>query len=225
MTTLRNTRLQRRLLPLQAGTLTGGLLLWPATEKLFMGVIGFNATQIGIMAAAYAMVTPIVEIPSGILADRWSRKGLLMLAYAALLAATLTGGLSTGVVSYITSMLFFSIFFALHSGTSEAVLYDMVLEETGDSERYEATSGRLRALSSTALLAGALVGGWLAAATSPRTTFFAPCPCSPCPWPSWPRSGSRSCITPSSIPPSGSRLPPHIGPCCAPSGSCPWQAT
>ena len=170
------TRLQRRLVPLQAGTFASGLLLWLATEKLFMAEIGFDAAQIGVMAAAYAVVTPMVEIPSGILADRWSRKGLLMVAYAALLAATLTGGLSTGVVSYIASMLFFSIFFALHSGTTEAMLYDTVLEETGNSERYEAISGRLRALSSIALLAGALAGGWLAAATSPRTTFFATLP-------------------------------------------------
>ena len=176
MINIQLTRLQRRLLPLHAANFAGGLLLWPPTEKLFMSGIGFTAAQIGVMAAAYAVLTPIIEVPSGILADRWSRKGLLILAYSALLAATLCGGLSSSVPSYITSMLFFSVFFGLQSGTVDAIVYDTVLEETGSSDRYQIISGRLRALSSLGLLAGALAGGALATASSPRTTFFATVP-------------------------------------------------
>lgn len=47
-----------------------GICLWIPVEKLFMTQIGFDAATIGVMAAAYAAVTPIMEIPSGILADR-----------------------------------------------------------------------------------------------------------------------------------------------------------
>ena len=38
-----------------------------------MSEIGFDPASVGVMAAAYAAVVPIIEIPSGILADRWSR--------------------------------------------------------------------------------------------------------------------------------------------------------
>ena len=87
--------LRRRLLPLQLGVTLQGCLLWLPVEKLFMSEIGFTAASVGVMAAAYAAVTPILEVPSGILADRWSRKGVLILSAVALSLCTVIGGLST----------------------------------------------------------------------------------------------------------------------------------
>jgi hypothetical protein len=89
----------RRLLPLQAGIALQNFMLWVAVEKLFMSEIGFTAVSIGVMAAAYAVVVPLLEVPSGILADRWSRNGLLVLASVALAASSLLGGLLAGWVS------------------------------------------------------------------------------------------------------------------------------
>ena len=66
-------RLRRRLLPLHAAVLLQGVALWVPVEKLFMTEIGFDAASVGVMAAIYAAVVPVIEIPSGILADRWSR--------------------------------------------------------------------------------------------------------------------------------------------------------
>ena len=76
--------LARRLLPLQVGVGMQGLLLWVPIEKLFQTQIGFDAASIGVMAAAYAVVVPLLEVPSGILADRWSRSGILVVSSAAL---------------------------------------------------------------------------------------------------------------------------------------------
>ena len=36
------------------------------------------------MAAAYAALVPLAEVSSGVLADRWSRRGVLMVAGVAL---------------------------------------------------------------------------------------------------------------------------------------------
>jgi hypothetical protein len=44
------------------------------------------------------------------------------------------------------------VFFALQSGTLEPVVYDTVLEETGDSEAFEQTIGRVRLVESVALV-------------------------------------------------------------------------
>jgi hypothetical protein len=41
-------------------------------EKLFMTTIGFSPASVGVMAAVYAVVVPVLEVPSGVLADRWS---------------------------------------------------------------------------------------------------------------------------------------------------------
>jgi hypothetical protein len=60
------------------------------------------------------------------------------------------------------SAAFLGVFFALQSGTLESVVYDTVLEETGDSEAFELTIGRVRLVESVALVASALAGGAIA---------------------------------------------------------------
>ena len=84
------------------------------------------------MAAVYAVVVPMLEMPSGILADRWSRRGVLILASIAGVLSVLVGGISQNVAIYMISAAFLGVFFALQSGTLESVVYDTVLEETGD---------------------------------------------------------------------------------------------
>jgi len=169
-------RLGRRLRPLFIAIAMQGLLLWVPIEKLFLTQIGFTAVSIGVMAAAYSAVVPMLEVPAGILADRWSRTRVLMLAVVALLAGTLICGLSHGVTAYISGAVLLGVYFALSSGTVESMVYDTVLEETGRGELYQRWLGRVRAAESMALVVSALGGGILAAHTSTRFTYFATLP-------------------------------------------------
>jgi predicted MFS family arabinose efflux permease len=168
--------LGRRLLPLQVGVGLQGFMLWVAIEKLFQTQIGFDAASIGVMAAAYAAVVPLLEVPSGILADRWSRNGILVLSSAALAASSLLGGLSTNVATYVVAAMILGIYFAMNSGTVDSIVYDTVLEETGSSAVYEKWIGRVRMVESAAFAASALAGGVLAGWTSPRLTYFVSVP-------------------------------------------------
>src|SRR5688500_11943491 len=144
--------LTRRLAPLYAASFLGALALWVPIEKLFMTEIGFTAASVGVMAAVYAVVVPILELPSGILADRWSRRGVLILGSLAAIVSVVTGGLSQGVGIYVVAAAFLGVFFAFQSGTLESVVYDTVLEETGDSEVFEQTIGRVRLVESIGLV-------------------------------------------------------------------------
>jgi MFS family permease len=168
--------LTRRLAPLYAAIFLQSFALWVPIEKLFMTEIGFTPASVGVMAAVYAIVVPILEVPSGILADRWSRRGVLVLASIAAIIAVVVGGLSQNVTHYMISAGFLGVFFALVSGTVESMVYDTVLEETGDSEAFEKTIGRIRFTESVALVAGALLGGAIAAAAPLRATYFSTAP-------------------------------------------------
>lgn len=168
--------LTRRLLPLYVAAFTQVFCMWVATEKLFMTEIGFDASAMGLMAAMYAMFVPLVEIPSGVLADRWSRRGVLIVASAALILSTLVGGLSHNVPTYVLSAFILGIYFAMASGTFEAIVYDTVLEETGNSKDFERREGRVRLFSSLGGLIAALSGAAVAALTSPRVTYFVTIP-------------------------------------------------
>ncbi|MGH9250509.1 MAG: MFS transporter [Acidimicrobiales bacterium] len=166
-----NPSLGRRLLPLHIAVALQGFMLWVPVEKLFMNEIGFDAATVGVMAAAYAALVPLVEIPSGILADRWSRRGILIVASAALMLTSLVGGLSHSVPLYVVSALFLAVYFAMYSGTMEAVVYDAVLEEAGNSDGFERRLGRVRFVESATLVASSLAGGVLAGLTTPRLTY------------------------------------------------------
>ena len=168
--------LRRRLLPLYGASFLGALALWVPIEKLFMTTIGFDAASVGAMAAVYAVVVPVLEVPSGVLADRWSRRGVLILASIAAIVSVLVGGFSQSVTMYMISAVFLGVFFALQSGTVESVVYDTVLEETGDSDAFERTIGRVRLVESVGLVAGALIGGAIAEIAPLRTTYFLTAP-------------------------------------------------
>jgi MFS family permease len=168
--------LTRRVAPLYAAIFLQSFALWVPIEKLFMTEIGFTPASVGVMAAVYAVVVPFLEVPSGILADRWSRRGVLVLASVAAIVAVVVGGLSQNVTHYMISAGFLGVFFALASGTVESIVYDTVLEETGDSEAFEKTIGRIRFTESLALVAGALLGGAIAAAAPLRVTYFSTAP-------------------------------------------------
>jgi predicted MFS family arabinose efflux permease len=168
--------LARRLLPLQIGVALQGLILWVPIEKLFMTQIGFDAAAVGAMAAAYAAVVPLLEVPSGILADRWSRRWVMILGCVALMASSLIGGLSHNVITYVIGAMVLGAYFAFSSGTVDSVVYDAVVEETGSNELYEKWIGRIRAVESAAFVLSALAGGLLAQYTSTRLTYFVTVP-------------------------------------------------
>src|SRR5918994_993911 len=168
--------LRRRLGPLYLATFLQNLALWVPIEKLFMTTIGFTSGSIGVMASVYAIVVPVLEVPSGVVADRWSRRGVLILGSLAATVSVVIGGFSQSVGAYLISAAFLGVFFALQSGTLESIVYDTLLEETGDSGAFERTIGRVRLVESVALVTSALACGAIAEITPLRTTYFLTAP-------------------------------------------------
>jgi predicted MFS family arabinose efflux permease len=166
-----------RLRPLQLALFVSGIAPWVPVEKVFMTQLGFTPALVATMAAAYAAVVPVLEIPSGILADRWSRRGVLMLASGCALLSVLVGALSTGVASYIVSAMILGVFFALQSGTVDSIVYDTLIEETRSADGYEKHFGRIQMWNSAALTGSALLGGVIAGLTSPRLAYVITIPC------------------------------------------------
>lgn len=169
--------LNRRLMPLYITALLQGLVLWYAIEKLFMTSIGFDGVTFGILAATYAAVSLLLETPSGILADRWSRKGVLMIGSLFLALASLLCGLTSSVVVYIFGgAVLWGVYWALYSGTYESIIYDTLQEETGSSKQFSKYFGRIRMIDGVALALGALLGGLLGTVFELRVPFLATVP-------------------------------------------------
>lgn len=167
-----SSTLNRRLMPLYVAAFFQGFVLWYAVEKLFMRVIGFDDAGIGAMVAAYSAIMLLVETPSGILADRWSRKGVLILASISLAISSVICGLSNGVAVYIVGAIFWGIFWALYSGTYDSIIYDTLLEENHSSKSFERYFGRIKLVDSIALVIGSLLGAVVGEVFGLRDTYY-----------------------------------------------------
>lgn len=164
--------LARRLRPLRIAVVLGGVAPWVPVEKVFMTQLGFTPSLVATMAAAYGAVVPLLEIPSGILADRWSRRGVLMLANSAALVSVAVAAASRSVPMYMVSALVLGAYFALQSGTVDAIVYDTLVEELGTADDFERHYGRMQLLGSVALTVSALTGGVIATLVSARFTYI-----------------------------------------------------
>lgn len=151
--------LRARLRPLYIAAFLQGFVLWYAIEKLFMKSIGFDDATIGLSIAGYSAVILLTETPSGILADRWSRRGVLILASVALVLSSLIGGLSQNIPAYLISAGFWGLFYSMYSGTYDSVVYDTLVEETGSADSYDEYYGRLKVMDSIGLVLGSVLGG------------------------------------------------------------------
>jgi len=79
----------KRLRSLYATAFIHSFVLWYSIEKLFMRSVGLNDYLITIATLVYIVVMMAANIPLGLLADRWSRKGVLYLATCALIGSSL----------------------------------------------------------------------------------------------------------------------------------------
>ncbi|HEX6856566.1 MAG TPA: MFS transporter [Streptosporangiaceae bacterium] len=182
MTTMTRTArpVETRLRPLYATGFIHGFALWYSIEKLFMRSIGLNDYLITIATLIYITFMMAANIPLGILADRWSRKGVLNLATGALILASLICGLSHGLAMYAGGLAVWGIFYAAYAGTYDSIIYDVVLEETGSPDSFEKHYGRVQMYDSTAFILGALLSAGVAHYGSLRLEYFLTIPFTCC---------------------------------------------
>ncbi len=103
-----------------------GVILWYAIEKLFETRIGLNAQQIVLVGVLAQGSKVIFELPTSVVADRWSRRKLLLLAQVAMVTCSIIMGFSNGLLTYCIGTLIWSLSDALSSGVYEAFAYDSI---------------------------------------------------------------------------------------------------
>ncbi|PID30957.1 hypothetical protein CR973_00855 [Candidatus Saccharibacteria bacterium] len=148
-----------------------GLVFWYAIKQLFMIDIGLGATGIGIEIAFLAVFALLFDIPSGMLADRWGRKNLLITAAIALGIASGIYGMSGSLAIFLLGTVFYGIYFVSASGTYQALTYD-TLYDLGKTELYSKIAGRSHGLFLIGVSVGNIVSGVIASSFSYRAAFF-----------------------------------------------------
>src|SRR5690348_5739249 len=171
---------QNRLRPLYATAFIHSFVLWYSIEKLFMRSVGLNDYLITIATLVYIVVMMTANIPLGLLADRWSRQGVLYIATRARIGSYVVCGFSHGLVLYATGISVWGLFYAAYAGTYDSAVYDVVLEETGTAEAFERCYGRVQMFEATAFITSALLSAVVARYFSLRVEYFLTIPFTCC---------------------------------------------
>jgi MFS family permease len=171
---------QRRLRPLYLTGFIHSFVLWYSIEKLFMQSVGLNDYLITIATLVYIVVMMVANVPLGLLADRWSRKGVLYIATCALIGSSVVCGVSHGLAVYATGISVWGLFYAAYAGTYDSAVYDVVLEETGSAGAFEHCYGRVQMFEATAFISSALASAVVARYASLRVEYFATVPFTCC---------------------------------------------
>lgn len=148
----------------------GGLSFTNGILVLYYRDCGFSFTQIFIISVVYELLTFLLEIPSGVLADLWSRKWVVTIGHT-------ISGLSFLVVllaprSYVIFIIWSvlsAVCTALNSGTMTAIIYDTLKQEDQEDVFYKVQSN-ITILILFSQTISIVIGGWIASTLSFNVT-------------------------------------------------------
>lgn len=125
---------------------------------------GLSFGQVLAFEAAFGTTILLSEVPTGIVADRYSRKLSLILAGVITAIGMLTFGLATGVPILLVSYIAFGVGEAFSSGADSAVLFETLKTLKRDEEfsrRVGFFNGMLTAVLAASTVVGAILVTWL----------------------------------------------------------------
>ncbi|WP_409330099.1 MFS transporter [Trujillonella humicola] len=103
--------------------LSGLVPYYPLYALLFLDT-GLTQAQVSGLFALWSLTGFLAEVPAGVLADRWSRRGALVLAGVLEAAAFALWTASQAPASFAAGFVVWGVAGALVSGTAEALVYD-----------------------------------------------------------------------------------------------------
>jgi MFS family permease len=122
---------------------------------------GMKPVQLGIMLGGWSLTGVVLEIPTGALADRLSRRWLLAIAQVFRGFGFLVWALYPGFWGYLAGFVLWGVKSALVSGTFEALLFDE-LKAQGRPQDYARAIGRTQGARFGGVMAAALVAAAVA---------------------------------------------------------------
>jgi MFS family permease len=97
---------------------------------------GLSLTQVMLLQSIFAILTVILEIPSGYFADIYGRKRTLIIAGIMGVMAMTTYSLGYNFLHFLIAEIFFAINVSFTSGTTSAFIYD-TLQNLGKEKEYK----------------------------------------------------------------------------------------
>lgn len=130
-------------------------------ERLFFQQRGMTIQMVVYTEIIYALTVVFLEIPTGIIADKWGRKRMLVLNAFLSCCELVILIFATSFWHFAAAIFLAGIGRSAASGSGNALLYDSLLQ-SGDAKDFEMHLGRLNAFDFSAAILAALSGSLLA---------------------------------------------------------------
>ncbi len=131
-----------------------------AVDKLFLLYRGIELYQIAVLIAFWSILTIFLEVPTGVLADKWSRKNMLVLSALFTSLCYVTWLFSSNFWLFLLGFTFRTLSGTFESGTMEAYVFDF-LKQNRKEEEFEKIWGRGQAFLSIGIAVALSSGGFL----------------------------------------------------------------
>jgi MFS family permease len=112
---------------------------YPLYALLFLDT-GLSTAQVSLLFAVWSVTGFLAEVPAGALADRWSRRGVLVVGGLLEAAGFAVWTAAPAFGAFLAGFVLWGIGGALWSGTTEALVYDG-LAEVGAEDAYARING------------------------------------------------------------------------------------
>lgn len=133
-----------------------------AIDIVFFRQNNISITQIATLNVIWAVTSFALEVPTGILADRWSRKYMLVLSPLFAAAGFFLFAINYYFLPFAIATIFMAARFSFASGTSNALIYDS-LKTIGKESEFEKILGRSKFYAILATSIATILGSFIAA--------------------------------------------------------------
>lgn len=130
-------------------------------ERLFWEHRGMTIQMVVYTEIIFAITVVFLEVPTGIIADRWGRKKMIVLSAVLECSMFLILVFAAEFWHFAAAIFLAGIARSASSGSENALLYDSLLEN-GKEQEFEKYLGRLNVCDFTAAILAALCGSFLA---------------------------------------------------------------
>ncbi len=138
---------------------------------LFWEENGLDLFEVFLLQGLFAVAIVVLEVPTGMVADRLGKRASLLGSMVLLLAGMFVYALGHGFATFLLAEIVLAVGAAMLSGADTSLLYDS-LKALGREAEYKRLEGRARGLQMTAFAACNLLGG-LIGTFSYRATVWA----------------------------------------------------
>lgn len=127
---------------------------------LYLQMKGLSLVEVGVCESIFHVASFVFEVPSGLLADRFSYRFVLICGRVAAIVSALLMLFGNCFLLFALGFIFSALSYNLQSGTIEALIYDS-LTSIAQTDRYPSIISKITITSEFADTAGVVLAGFL----------------------------------------------------------------